>query len=308
VILIGSEMGGVGEMLFMRRLLLTGKKSRAGAAGVTKVMSTTSCGNLATMLGTHGRAYSVASSAATGIDNIGQGYELLQRGVADVAICGATEEDCWKQVVPSLERWYGVSTHYNDRPAQACRPFDANREGMVLAEGAGILLLETLEHAQAREARIYAEIAGYAAAQDGADPLQPSGDGLRRAAKAAWQHAQEHGVERLDYVNSGAAGIVGQDPVEAAALRDAVGDGPLVSSTVGQMGHALGATSALQTVMTLLMMSQGFIAPTANLESVAPECAGLRHVTAIQEAKIGAAMCVASGVGGFNSSLVLNRL
>jgi len=306
-VIVGSVFGGISEVSKMHKLLAAGKKSRAGVVGMVKFINSTTSGNLAAMLGMKARAYSVSTNFASGLDNIGHAFELIRHGVIDLAVCGGAEEDCWLQIGPYFENLGVLPTRYNENPTAACRPYDAAHQGVVLSAGSGILLLESLGHAQQRHARPYAEIVGYAAANDGADMFRPTGAGLARAIRQALDDAAENGVHRLDYVNTHGTGTPLGDRVEAAVLRDIVGEGPLVSSTKGLTGHALGAGGALEVVYTLLMMSDGFVAPTANLEKVAPECGGLNHVQTVADCDLNTVMNVSVGMGGFNSSLVLRR-
>jgi len=305
--IVGTVFGGVSEVSRMHALLSAGRKSRAGGVGMVKFINSTASGNLAAMLGLKGRAYSVSTSFASGLDNVGHAYELIRQGVLDVAVCGGSEEQCRLQVGPYFENLGVLPKGFNDRPAEACRPYDADRQGVVLSAGAGICVLESLEHAERRSGRIYAEIVAYAATNDGDDMFRPSGEGLARAIRKALAEAAEHGVERIDYVNSHATGTPAGDAIEAAVLRDVIGNGPLVSSTKGLSGHALGAAGSLELTYSLLMMSKGFVAPTANLRSIAPECGGLNHVQTMVRREAAAMMCLSVGIGGFNSCVMLGK-
>ncbi len=307
-VIVGTAFGGIGELSKMHRLLQAGKKSRAGAVGVAKTMNFGTAGNLAATLGLRGRAYSVSTSFAAGPDNIGHAYEQIKHGMMDVALCGAAEEDCWLQIGPYFDNWDGFPSDYNDRPAEACRPYDLDRQGLIMSAGSGILLLESLDHARRRNARVYAEIVGYGSANDGADLFRPTGRGLTRAIRQALAEASGHGVDRLDYINTHGTGTPLGDRIEAEVLRDTVGDGPMISSTKGISGHGLGASGALEAVYTLLMLDAGFVAPTANLQNVAVECTGLNHVQTLVERPLETAMSFNVGLGGFNSALVYGRL
>ena len=307
-VIVGTAFGGINELSKMHRLLQAGKKSRAGAVGVAKTMNSGTAGNLAATLGLRGRAYSVSTSFAAGPDNIGHAYEQIKHGMMDVALCGAAEEDCWLQIGAYFDNWGGFPSDYNDRPTEACRPYDLHRQGLVMSAGSGILLIESLEHAQRRNAPVYAEIVGYGSASDGVDMFRPTGQGLTRAIRRASADASEHGVHRLDYINTHGTGTPLGDRVESEVLRDTVGDGPLISSTKGLSGHALGASGALEAVYTLLMLDAGFVAPTANLQTIAVECDGLNHVQTLVERPLETAMSFNVGLGGFNSSLVYGKL
>jgi 3-oxoacyl-[acyl-carrier-protein] synthase-1 len=305
--IIGSAFGGLSEATRTEQLLATGKSSRAGGTGVVKIMNSTASGNVAAHLGVRGRAYSVSSAFATGADDIGHGYELIAFGIQDACICGASEEAVWSNGAISFETARALPTDYNDRPAAACRPYDRDRQGLVLSEGAGIVVLESLERAEGRGATPIAEVIGYGAANDGADMFRPTGDGLRLAIRAALAGAAARGVETIDYVNAHGTGTPVGDPVEAAVMRDLFGEGAWVSSTKGLTGHGLGAAGAQEAVYTLLMLRHGFVAPTANLEHVDPECGGLRHVLSGRDEPIDTALSFSSGFGGTNACLVFRR-
>jgi len=306
-VIVGTAFGGINELSKMHRLLQAGEKSRAGSVGTAKAMNCGTASNLAATFGLRGRAYSVSTSFAAGPDNIGHAYEQIKHGIMDVALCGAAEEDCWLQIGAYFDNWGGFPSDYNDRPMEACRPYDLHRQGLVMSAGSGILLIESLDHARQRKARVYAEIVGYGSANDGADMFRPTGQGLTRAIRQALEDASGHGVERLDYINTHGTGTPLGDRIEAEVLRGTVGDGPMISSTKGISGHGLGASGALEAVYTLLMLDAGFVAPTANLQTVAVECSGLNHVQTVVQRRLETAMSFSVGLGGCNSSLVFAR-
>jgi len=306
-VIVGTAFGGINELSKMDRLLRAGKRTQVEAVGAAKTMNSGTAGNLAATLGLRGRTYSVSTSFAAGPDNIGHAYEQIKHGIMDVAVCGSAEEDCWLQIGAYFDNWGGLPSDYNDRPTEACRPYDLNRQGLVMSAGSGILLLESLDHARQRGARIRAEIVGYGSANDGADMFRPTGQGLTRAIGQAAAEAATLGVDRLDYINTHGTGTPIGDRVECEVLRETVGEGPLISSTKGLSGHALGASGSLEAVYTLLMLEAGFVAPTANLETIAVECTGLSHVQSVVEQPLRAAMSFNVGLGGFNSALVFGR-
>jgi len=180
---------------------------------------------------------------------------------------------------------------------------------MVLSEGAGILVLEALEHAKRRGAPLYAEVIGYGSANDGADMFNPTGTGLRRAIGQALREAvQAHGRLALDYINPHGAGTKVGDPVEVRVIREVFGEpSPLVSSTKALAGHSQSATGAHEAIFTLMMLQHGFVAPTVNLENVAPECEGIRHVRSLLEVPLETVMTFNAGLGGTNACLVFRR-
>lgn len=303
-VVVGTAFSGISEVSRMQNLLARRKKSRGGAAGVAKLMNSTASGNLAVMLGAHGRAYSPSTSFATGTDSIGQGYELINQGLADVVVCGATEEECWSEMGAYFENLNLMPTDYNETPERACRPYDSKRQGLVLAAGSGILVLESLQHAQTRGAAIYAEVVGYGSTNDGDNLFHPTGDGLSRALREALDTAAEHGVHEIDYINTHGTGTGVGDVIEASVLREVFGERPFVSSTKGQTGHALGAAGAIEAVLTLIMLSEGFVAPTYNLETIDAECGGFRHVQKLIETRLSAVLSFSVGLGGTNSAVV----
>jgi 3-oxoacyl-[acyl-carrier-protein] synthase-1 len=219
-------------------------------------------------------------------------------------VCGATEEECWFEVGPYFDNLGLMPTDYNDTPEQACRPYDVGRQGLVMTAGAGILVLESLQHAQQRGAEIHAEVVGYGSQNDGDNLYHPTGDGLSRALRDALAEAAGHGVRRVDYVNTHGTGTGVGDVIETSVLRTLLGDGPFVSSTKSLTGHGLGAAGAIEAVLTLLMLSEGFVAPTLNLETIDAECGGLRHVQRLIETDLDAVMSFSVGLGGTNSALV----
>ena len=304
-VIVGGEMGGVNELAAMHRLLHAGKKSRSGTAGTTKAMDSTTSGNIASFMGLQGRAFAISAGTCSGLAAIRHGAQLVAQGVADLALCGGADEDGWRYLGPALSRCGELPTGYDDQPERACRPFDAARRGVVLSAGSAMFVLESEDHARQRGARLLAEVVGWGSASDGAGSLRPNGRGLRRAIEQALVQAREQGLAKLDYIHSGANGTRVGDAVEATVLREFFGNEVRVSSTTGLSGSAVGAGSAIGAALTVLMLRERFIAPTTNLELVAPECAGLRHVYEQQPIEIQSALCTAASFGCFNESLVL---
>ena len=309
-IVIGTAFAGLADGVRAQRVLTAQKSpSRAGAIPVVKSMSSTAAGNLAAHLGIRGRAYCLSSACSTGLDAIGHAYELIAFGQQERCLAGASEEEVWRQVGVTYDNWGGMPKTFDDRPTQACRPYDSRREGIVMSEGGAILVLETLEAARRRGARIYAEIVGYGCSNDGKDMFEPSGAGLKRAILQALAAAKSRGAALPEYINThGGASAVG-DPIEIGVLRDVFGpQGPPLSSTKGLTGHAMGATGALEAAYTLLMMRHGFLAPTANLETVDPKCEGVAHIQSVIERRVRASMSFNVGLGGTNSCMVFETV
>lgn len=309
-VVVGTTFGGINEVAKAEHLLVKYRNtSRLGGVGLVKLGHFTASGNLATWFGVQGRAYSICSSFCSGVDNIGHAYELIARGAMDLCIAGASEESTWKQIGGFFDNWGGMPSSWNDQPEKACRPYDRDREGMVISEGAGILILEALEHAERRGISPYAEIVGYGSANDGFDMFQPSGEGLRECLQQALATAKEKGVERIDYINSHGTGTKLHDLLEVQVIKELFGSpSPWVSSTKALAGHAMGAAGALEAVFTLLMLHHGFIAPTVNLERIAPECGGVRHVQALLEVPLETVLTFNAGLGGTNACLIFRRL
>jgi 3-oxoacyl-[acyl-carrier-protein] synthase-1 len=302
-VVIGTGAGGANDAARAEGWL-----GRLGGAGIMKILNSTAALNVATWLGVKGRCYSVSSACATGADNIGHGYELIRHDLLDLCLCGGADEHGIDNFWGFGDAMMAMPTDYNDRPQAACRPYDRDRQGMVLSEGAGVVILESLEHAERRGARIYAEVVGYGSANDGGDMFEPNGAGLRRCLEEALALADAAGVGAIDYVNPHGAGTKVGDAVEVQVLREIFGRlSPLISSTKALTGHSGGATGAHEAIYTLLMLQEGFVVPTANLEHVAPECAGVRHVRAPLQVALRTGMTFNAGLGGTNACLIFRR-
>ncbi|MBI1726128.1 MAG: hypothetical protein HYR50_02565 [Candidatus Rokubacteria bacterium] len=308
-VVVGTSFGGINELAKAEQLLLKHRNpARLGASGVVKVMHSSAAANLAAWLGVRGRSYAICSSFCSGVDSIGHAYELIARGVVDVCLCGTSEESSLRQAWGCLDNWAGMPVSWNDHPERACRPYDEAREGPVLSEGSGILTLEARDHALQRGADPYAEIVGYGSANDGFSMFQPSGEGLTECLRQALAAGERQGVRRIDYINSHGTGTKVHDALEARVIREIFGaPTPLVSSTKALAGHSLGATGAHEAIFTLLMMRHGFVAPTVNLERIAPECEGITHVQTLRELPLDTAMTFNAGLGGSNACLVFRK-
>jgi 3-oxoacyl-[acyl-carrier-protein] synthase-1 len=307
-VIVGNALGGANEIPRAEANRKAGKRlGRLGGTGIVKIMNSTASGNLAAYLGAKGRTCSLSAACASGLYNIGYGFELVARGVQDLCIAGAAEEDIWKYVGLSADNSAGMPTSYNDQPTEACRPYDRDRQGFVMSAGAGVLILEELGHACSRGAHIYAEIVGYGAANDGSDMFVTTGEGLRLSIEMAMRGARERGVNRIDYINTHGVGTQIGDRVEVAVLKPLFADQPLVSSTKSLSGHSQGAAGAHEAVFTVLMLENNFVAATRNLDNVAPECEGIRHVRTLYQGRVGTAMTFNSGLGGANACLILKK-
>lgn len=277
---------------------------RVGPFAVPKAMSSTNSATLATPFKIKGVNYSISSACATSNHCIGNAYELIQMGKQDVIFAGGGEELDWTLSV-LFDAMGALSTRYNDTPAVASRAYDKDRDGFVIAGGAGVLVLEELEHAKARGARIYGEIVGYGATSDGYDMVQPSGEGAVRCMKMALADVGES----VDYINPHATSTPIGDKVEIDAIRTVFGDDcPPISATKSLTGHSLGATGVQEAIYCLLMMSNGFIAKSAHIENLDPDFADMPIVLERKDdIDLNVVLSNSFGFGGTNASLVFQR-
>jgi 3-oxoacyl-[acyl-carrier-protein] synthase I len=277
---------------------------RIGPFAVPKAMSSGPSATLATWFKIRGINYSISSACATSTHCIGAGYEQILMGKQDVVFAGGAEELDW--TLSSLFDAMGaMSSGFNDRPAVASRAYDKDRDGFVIAGGAGMLVLEELERAKARGARIYAEITGYAANSDGFDMVAPSGEGAARCMRLA----MGEGGLTIDYLNTHGTSTPVGDTKEMEAVRSVFGaKPPLISSTKSLTGHSLGAAGAQEAIYCLLMLNNGFAAESANIETLDPAFADLPILTARSDKPIETAMSNSFGFGGTNGCLVMTRV
>lgn len=285
---------------------IIGKQTVGGLKGTAffTVMGHTCAANLAVYLGVTGRVMAPMSACTSASQSIGAGFEAIRYGMQDVMVCGGADEAHFTAAA-TFDTVGGTSCGFHDSPERTPRPFDLDRDGLVVGEGAGILVLEALEHARARGATPLAEVVGYATTCDGSHVSQPQRDGMVRSIQLALADA---GVAAADvgYINAHATATPVGDPVEAAAMREVFGDGVPVSSTKGHTGHTLGACGAIESVFTILMMRGGFLAATRNLERVDPACDGLQHVPAVVDRQVAVALNNNFAFGGVNTSLVFS--
>ncbi|MEO8409415.1 MAG: beta-ketoacyl synthase N-terminal-like domain-containing protein, partial [Propionivibrio sp.] len=258
-----------------------------------------------TAFGIQGASSSITSACASSAHCIGHGAELIQFGKQDIVIAGGAEEVCWTSTMP-FDAMGALSTAVND--GTASRPYDVSRDGFVIAGGAGILVLEELEHARRRGARIYAELAGYGASSDGLDMVTPSADGAARAMRLALDEAGGS----IDYINTHATSTVIGDVSELEAIRCVFGNGtrkmPAISSTKGLTGHPIAAAAAHEAVYSLLMLEREFLAGCAHVRQFDPACSGLPILSCSVDRRIDSVMSNSFGFGGTNASLIFRRL
>jgi len=277
---------------------------RVGPFAVPKCMSSTCSAVLGTWFKIKGINYSISSACATSAHCIGNAAEQIQWGKQDVMFAGGGEELDWTLSV-LFDAMGAMSSKYNETPEKASRAFDKNRDGFVIAGGGGILVLEELEHAKARGARIYAELAGYGATSDGHDMVAPSGEGAARCMKQAIATVKGP----IDYINAHGTSTEVGDVMEVKALREVFGDHiPPVNSTKSLTGHSLGAAGAQEAIYSLLQMEGNFIAESANIEELDPELADAPIVRRrIDDARLERVLSNSFGFGGTNASLVFER-
>ena len=278
---------------------------RIGPFAVPKCMSSTNSATLATPFSIKGVNYSISSACATSTHCIGNAAEMIQWGKQDVVFAGGGEALEWS-LSSLFDAMGAMSSKYNDTPASASRAYDKNRDGFVIAGGAGVLVLEEMERAQKRGAKIYAEIAGYGATSDGHDMVQPSGEGAIRCMEMAMKDLDVP----VDYINPHATSTPVGDIKEIEALREVFGaDCPPISATKSLTGHSLGAAGVQEAIYSLLMMQDDFIAASAHIEELDPNFADMPIV---QETRENAGLnCILSnsfGFGGTNGSLVMKRV
>jgi 3-oxoacyl-[acyl-carrier-protein] synthase-1 len=277
---------------------------RVGPFAVPKAMSSTCSANLSTWFKTKGYNYSISSACSTSANCIGNAYELIQWGKQDVMFAGGGVELDWT-LSELFDAMGAMSSKFNASPQRASRAYDRNRDGFVISGGGGILVLEELEHARRRNARIHAEIVGYGATADGADMVAPSGEGAVRC----MQMALENVKAPIDYINPHATSTPVGDVPEINAIKKVFGEKtPYISATKSLTGHSQGAAGVHEAIYTLLMMQHNFICESANIEDLDPAVEGaniVRH--RIDNARIDTAMSNSFGFGGTNASLVFQR-
>jgi len=275
---------------------------RVGPYMVPRTMSSTTSACLSTFFGIRGVNYSISSACSTSAHCIGNGVEQIQLGKQDIVFAGGGEEVHWTMSV-LFDAMGALSSKYNETPEKASRPYDASRDGFVISGGGGAVVLEELEHAKARGAKIYAEVVGYGATSDGYDMVQPSGEGAVRCMKLALQGLDPKDVQ---YINAHGTSTPVGDTREIDALRAIFGDRmPKIGSTKSLSGHALGAAGVHEAIYTLLMMNNGFLAESANIETLDPEIGDAPILTAREDRQIDLALSNSFGFGGTNAVLAL---
>uniref|UniRef100_A0A6U4NBN5 Nodulation protein E n=1 Tax=Hemiselmis andersenii TaxID=464988 RepID=A0A6U4NBN5_HEMAN len=285
--------------------------NKVGPYRVTRSMGSTTSAVLSTAFKLQGPSFTISSACSTGAHCIGVGMEQIVLDKADMAVCGAGELECF-EFTSMFDCMGALSTKYNDTPEKASRAFDKNRDGFVIAGGGGIVILEELEHAKARGAKIYAELTGYAANADGYDVVAPSGVGGENCMKLAMAMADKskYGDRKIDYVNTHGTSTPVGDIQELGAIKrtfEPLGYQPKVGSTKSLSGHSLGAAGVHEAIYSLLMMDNDFLAASANIEDLVEEAEGMEILTKKHEGKVNRVISNSFGFGGTNACLCFDR-
>ena len=284
-----------------------GSPKKMGPFMVTRCMSSTNSACLATPFGIKGVNYSITSACTTSLHCMGNGVEQIQFGKQDIVFAGGGEEVDWT-LSCLFDAMGAMSSKYNDTPELASRPFDANRDGFVIAGGAGVVVLEERDRAIARGATIYGEVTGYGATSDGVDMVAPSGEGGERSMRLALSQMPEG--RRIDYINAHGTSTPVGDVREIVAVRNVFGEGstPPVTSTKAMTGHSLGAAGVQEAIYSMLMMNKGFIAPSINVTDLDPELAPAEIATELREdVEIDSILSNSFGFGGTNGTVIISK-
>ncbi len=304
-LIMGSGGTSCASQLECADIIRTRGVKRAGPYRVTQIMGSTVSACLATPFKIKGYNYSMTSACATSSHCIGNAVELIQWGKQDIVFAGGGEELHWN-MAGAFDAMGALSSKYNEAPATASRPYDANRDGFVISLGAGCVVLEEYEHAKARGAKMYAEVVGYGATSDGYDMVAPSGEGAQRCMRMALQDVEGS----IDYVNTHGTSTPAGDITELEGIQALLGDNmPAVASTKSLSGHSLGAAGVHEAIFSLIMMEEGFIAASANIETLDPGAEGVPLVRELQEhADLQQIMSNSFGFGGTNACLIFRKV
>jgi 3-oxoacyl-[acyl-carrier-protein] synthase II len=304
----GSTHGSPSVQRDIYRTFFTGAQtefSTIGAVDYLKSMVHTTAVNITKMFGITGRVISSSTACTTSSQSIGYGYESVKYGMQDAMLCGGADEYD-TTTVAVFDNLLACSTAYNDRPQCTPRPFDRSRDGLVVGEGAGAVLLEEYEHAKARGADILGEVIGFACNNNGGDLILPNMAGISETLRLGLRDAALN-PDQVDFVSAHATGTKMGDVIEAQAIHAVYGAHPLVTGFKGYMGHTMGSCGAIETIFTLYMMRDGFVAPTLNLAEPDERCAMIRHTPAVEERQIDVAAIQNFAFGGVNTSILIRR-
>jgi 3-oxoacyl-[acyl-carrier-protein] synthase II len=310
-VVLGNGIGGNEVDQEAHRRMFERGPGRIPPLTIPKIIVNEAAGNVSMALGIKGRAHSVVTACASGTDALGTALDLLRAGRAEVIVSGGTESTVTQYGLGGFCALRALSTGFNDTPARASRPFDRRRDGFVMGEGAGVLILETAEHALRRGARVYAELAGYGGTADAfhLTAPDPEGEGAARAMREALRDAGMTPAE-VDYINAHGTSTPVNDPIETKAIKAAFGEHArrvAVSSTKGMTGHCIGAAGGLEAIVSILAMRDQFLPATLNLEEPDPEC-DLDYVPNVgRPARVRAAMSNSLGFGGHNGVVLFRE-
>ena len=303
-LIVGSGGASTKNVVQAADLLRQRGVRKVGPYMVTRTMSSTNAACVGTAMKIKGMSYSISSACATSAHCIGHAAELIQFGKQDMVFAGGGEEVHWTQTV-LFDAMGALSSKYNETPETASRPYDADRDGFVISGGGGVVVMEDMERALERGAKIYAELTGYGATSDGLDMVQPSGEGAERCMRQAMQDLQVP----PDYINVHGTSTPVGDAKELEALSAVFGDSvPPLSSTKSLTGHALGAAGVCEAIYSLLMMEHGFMAKSANIQVLDPVAEGFPIVRETEAADLKSVMSNSFGFGGTNSTLVFSKI
>ena len=302
----GSTHGSPSVQRHIYKALYHKENSHSGSLGAVdylKSMVHTTAVNITKMFEITGRVICSSTACTTSSQSIGYGYEMVKYGMQDAMVCGGADEYD-TTTVAVFDNLLACSTAYNDRPGQTPRPFDDDRDGLVVAEGAGAVLLEEYEAARKRGAPILGEVIGFSCNNNGGDLIFPNLEGITRTIQLGLESAGI-GPEAMDFISAHATGTKMGDVIEARAIEQVYGNSPMVTGLKGYTGHTMASCGVIETIMTLYMMEKGFVAPTLHLENIDSRCSGIGHVTQLTDKVIDIASVQNFAFGGVNTSLVL---
>ena len=303
-LIMGSGGASSEDQIDSADILRSKGLKRIGPYRVTKAMGSTVSACLSTSFGIKGINFSISSACATSAHCIGSGMEQIQLGKQDIVIVGGGEAEHWG-MTSLFDAMGALSTKYNDQPESASRAYDRDRDGFVIAGGAGTLILEEKNHALDRGANIYAQLTGYAATSDGEDMVSPSGEGGERCMKIAWEMC---GNKKIDYINAHGTSTPAGDITELDAIKAIFGDTmPLISSTKSLSGHSLGAAGVHEAIYGLIMMKEGFITGSANIENLDVGAESFPIITENISTEIERFLSNSFGFGGTNATLIFEK-
>ena len=304
-LIMGSGGASSEDQIDSADILRSKGLKRIGPYRVTKAMGSTVSACLATSLGIKGINYSISSACATSAHCIGSGMEQIQLGKQDIVIAGGGEAEHWG-MTSLFDAMGALSTKYNEEPEKASRAYDKDRDGFVIAGGAGSMILEEKQHAIERGAKIYAQLSGYAATSDGVDMVSPSGEGGERCMQIAWEMS---GNKNIDYINAHGTSTPAGDITELNAIKNVFGDKvPWISSTKSLSGHSLGAAGVQEAIYGLIMMDEGFIAGSANIENLDEGAEPFPIVRENFSTELQSFLSNSFGFGGTNASLIFEKI